>query len=107
MKLIDLEPRWIHEHLFVFLCPHCQEFYLTCKDVEMSMSEQEELYEKVFGEKWNQMIVPAKESFSWTLSYSRPMQYNAAFPTNMTVIPSIDASASGHWHGHITNGEIV
>ncbi len=24
----------------------------------------------------------------------------------MTVAPSIDASASGHWHGNITNGQI-
>ena len=24
----------------------------------------------------------------------------------LTVTPSIDASASGHWHGRITNGEI-
>lgn len=24
----------------------------------------------------------------------------------MTLMPSVDASASGHWHGFITNGEI-
>jgi len=27
-------------------------------------------------------------------------------PAELTVTPSIDASASGHWHGRITNGEI-
>ena len=26
--------------------------------------------------------------------------------STMSVTPSIDASASGHWHGFITNGEI-
>jgi hypothetical protein len=25
----------------------------------------------------------------------------------LTLTPSIDASTSGHWHGHIRNGEIV
>lgn len=31
---------------------------------------------------------------------------NASFET-LTVAPSIDGSAGGLWHGHITNGEIV
>jgi len=26
---------------------------------------------------------------------------------DMTLSPSIDASNSGHWHGHITNGEVL
>ena len=26
---------------------------------------------------------------------------------NLTIKPSIDGSGSGHWHGHVTNGEIV
>ena len=73
----------------------------------MSMDAQEELYEKYIGPDWNQVVVPAKVDFAWTLTYSRPLQHNAAFPTDMTVTPSIDASKSGHWHGHITNGEIV
>ncbi len=25
----------------------------------------------------------------------------------LTLSPSVDASASGHWHGHITNGEVI
>lgn len=25
---------------------------------------------------------------------------------DMSLSPSVDASASGHWHGHVTNGEI-
>ncbi len=25
----------------------------------------------------------------------------------LTLSPSVDASASGHWHGHITDGEVI
>jgi hypothetical protein len=42
--------------------------------------------------------VPMREDYAWTFS-------GKDFAT-ITITPSIDASASGHWHGCITNGEI-
>lgn len=106
MKLTDLEPRWIHHNLFVFRCPHCREVFLSCKNIEMSDQDQYDLYEKEFGEDWNSMVVPCSPATSWSISGSVPTDIRAAFIENLTVSPSIDASASGHWHGHITNGEI-
>jgi len=44
-------------------------------------------------------VVLTKEECAWTMS-------SQDFLT-MSITPSIDASASGHWHGYITNGNIV
>jgi len=98
MKLIELEPRWIHENVFVFLCPHCKTELLSCKNTIMYTHEQCELFAAKLGE-WADRVVPCKPEFMWNF------QSGAPFDT-MTVTPSLDASASGHWHGHITNGEI-
>lgn len=97
MRLVDLDPKWLNENLFVFKCPHCQKDLLSCKNVVMSLQDQMDLYEKHFGEYWNMQIVPCRSEFAWTFSTN---DFNT-----MTVTPSIDASNSGHWHGCITNGE--
>ena len=36
----------------------------------------------------------------WTISGGETFE-------NLSLTPSVDASASGHWHGFITNGEIT
>ena len=99
MKLIELEPRWIHPNLFVFKCPHCLKVLLSCKNIVMPEQEQHDLFEKALGEDWNMIVVGCKDKMAWTIS-------NTDF-TTMTVTPSLDASKSGHWHGNITNGEAV
>ena len=106
MRLTELEPRWIHPNLFVFLCPHCRTTLLTCKNIPMSEEEQWSLYEKEFGEDWNLLVNPCKPSFSWCIMGTTPYP-PAAFIDDLTVTPSIDASPSGHWHGCIQNGLIV
>ena len=108
MRLTDLEPRWIvGGTVFVFLCPHCQKFLLVCTNVPMSMKEQQALFEKEFGENWNTFVVPMRPGATWSISGTRPSNPGVAFPTDLTVSPSIDASASGCWHGFITNGEVI
>ena len=100
MRLVDLEPRWLfHDKLFLFKCPHCQERWLTCKN--FATTNQEEVFSLLhlgLGEFWNEVVVPpgALSVWHWTTD---------SFET-MSVSPSIDASASGHWHGHIYGGEI-
>lgn len=97
MRLLELDPRWIHPHVFVFLCPHCRTMLLSCKDVVMSHHEQCELFARELGEHdWNQRIVPMEDRCAWKIS-SRDF-------ASMSVTPSLDASRAGHWHGHITNG---
>lgn len=98
MRLIELEPRWISSHVFVFLCPHCHSIWLTCKNLVMSNKEQYELYEKEFGEDWNKKVVPSKVDYAWLIS---TRDFNT-----MTVSASINANSSGHWHGSIVNGNI-
>jgi hypothetical protein len=106
MNLTDLEPRWIHPNVFVFLCPHCREVLLTCKNVEMSQKEQRHLFEKEFGDDWNMLVIPSNSSTSWHITGTKPQDSNSIGFHDISVTPSIDASASGHWHGFITNGEI-
>lgn len=101
MKLTDLEPRWVYKQkAFVFRCPHCRKTWLSCKRVPMSIGQQIEIFQAAGldpqGPKY--AVVPMREEVAWAIS-------GDGFST-MTVKPSIDASGSGHWHGHITNGEI-
>lgn len=98
MRLTELSPRWIHPNVLVFRCPHCKSDWLACKNATMSDKEQYALYEATFGEDWNLQVVPARADFAWNIVGG---DFNS-----LTVTPSIDASASGHWHGHITQGEV-
>jgi hypothetical protein len=53
----------------------------------------------------NLTIVPPKPEMAWGWKWNGPTW--ADFITTLTVMPSIDASDSGHWHGFITNGQVV
>jgi hypothetical protein len=107
MKLTELEPRWIHPNVFVFLCPHCRGVLLSCKNIQMLFKEQRLLFEREFGDDWANQVVPMDPEYCWSISGTIPDDPRAAFAANLSVTPSIDASASGHWHGHVTNGEIT
>ena len=100
MKLTDLEPRWLGEQMFAFRCPHCRAIWLTCKNVAMGNKEQRELAVAAnlepTGPRYGAVLMKPETAWAWT---------TRDFAT-MSVTPSIDASKSGHWHGHITNGEI-
>ena len=96
MRLVDLNPLWLNRHLFVFWCPHCHKTLLSCKNAVMSRWEQCDLFAARFG---YASVVPCKPEFAWVFADG------ARFET-IDVTPSLDASASGHWHGHITAGEI-
>lgn len=106
MKLSELEPRWIHASVFVFRCPHCREKWLTCQTRPIVRKIQFAAYKEAFGEDWNTLVVPCRPEASWSISASGAIDTTAVLPTDLTVNPSIDASASGHWHGWITSGEI-
>ncbi len=101
MKLTDLQPRWLNEHMFVFRCPHCRTKWLSCKSVAMGNREQIDVLRAALlyptGPHYG--AVTTKNETAWNIS-------GRDFET-MTVTPSIDASPSGCWHGFIKNGEIV
>lgn len=96
MKLIDLEPRWFcaatgdHPVGFSFDCPCCRKVRLaiavhldgTALDPEPNMIQ----------------VIPANEKV-WTVAGGSSFD-------DVSLMPSVDASSSGHWHGFITNGEV-
>lgn len=100
MRLSELEPFWVHDNVFVFRCPHCRGTWLSCKNIAMPTGDQIDLFRAAgldpTGPK--HAVVPMKADVAWLIS-------GKDFET-MTVTPSLDASAAGHWHGFITNGEI-
>lgn len=46
------------------------------------------------------LIVGCKESYAWKFENAHDFE-------QITVTPSLDASAAGHWHGFLTAGAIV
>ncbi len=115
MRLLELEPRWIeHEGRrigFIFISP-CQRkrhdgtvnpkpYRLTCLAEKVPMGLQRAIAEQMYGDD-DYTIVPCNPQQQWTIAGG----IDAATFEAMTVTPSIDASASGHWHGYITGGEV-
>ncbi len=98
MKLTDLEPRWLTPDLFIFRSPTGCKDWLSCK--RAPVPRQNKLFYELCPDLIGQTIVGTKSEVCWTF------EAGGDFST-LTVKPSIDASASGNWHGFITNGEIV
>jgi len=97
VRLVDLDPQWITPDLFIFRNPTGGDAWLSCKRVPMTFNEQcEKLWER--PEFKGRIIVTTVAHMAW--------QFEGNDFSNLTVTPSIDASASGNWHGFITNGEI-
>lgn len=101
MKLSELTPRWVahggdDKAALIFKCPHCQEIWLTCTFHPIKISEQFEIFLPE-GQMSGGQVVPSRQDFAWGRS-------GDDF-ASLSVTPSVDASASGHWHGFITNGE--
>lgn len=102
MKLTELEPRWAmdadivigdrvvhdedrHGMGVTFLCPHCRStrlgvFFRNPVDGKLPSDDYDALH-------------------LW-------QRTGDTFET-LTLSPSVDASAHGHWHGFIKNGEIA
>ena len=99
MKLTDLEPRYfVHEDGghpigITFDCPHCAE---TGQRLAIAIHMDGTNFDP---DPLNLQQIPTDERI-WTVSGGDSFD-------NLSLTPSVDASASGHWHGFITNGEIV
>lgn len=99
MRLTDLDPRWVTPDMFIFKNPTGGRFWLSCKRVSMHPCNQIDLAKARYPDLDDLHIVSGREGHSWAFE-------GDDFGT-LTVTPSIDASASGNWHGHITGGQIV
>jgi hypothetical protein len=103
MRLVDLEPRWLTPDIFIFRSPSGRGNWLSCKRVPVngtSMCNLNKYFYEMCPDLIGQAIVGIKDDYCWTFPAGGDF-------TTLTVTPSIDASASGNWHGHITNGEVV
>lgn len=98
MRLTDLQPRWLTPDVFIFKSPAGHGDWLSCK--RAPIPNQNKFFYEQCPELVGQSIVGTLEHALWNFAPG------ASFDT-LTVTPSIDGSASGNWHGHITNGNIV
>lgn len=114
MRLTELEPRWFdvpgvgtNKDGMTFLCPcaNCQ----SSKETQRRLGIQ--FANPVGGGVGVLMSLEDKLRHVHELrTFDVPMgflwQRTGETFEDMTLTPSIDASASGHWHGFITRGDI-
>jgi hypothetical protein len=97
MKLTDLEPRFFtvqpHAHPvgISFKCPHCPD---SGQRLAIALHMDGTNFDP---DPENSQQLPTTETV-WTITAGDSF-------ANLSLTPSVDASASGHWHGFITNGE--
>lgn len=99
MKLLDLDPRYFtcgksdQPVGISFDCPHCHE---TGQRLAIAIHMDGTNFDP---DPANPQQFPSNECI-WNVAGGDSFE-------NLSLSPSIDASASGHWHGFVTNGEIV
>lgn len=98
MKLTDLEPEWLTPDMFVFKSPSGKGDLITCKRVPMGFKEQYDIIYAPGSKFIGKPVVQTVPEMAW--------QFKGNDFSALTATPSIDASASGNWHGFIINGEI-
>jgi Family of unknown function (DUF6527) len=108
MKLTDLEPRWFDVpgvggaiDGVTFLCPNCRHTRLAAQFANPMGTEPKPLMtdEEKLRHVHDLRTFDVPPGYLWTRS-------GETFEV-LTLTPSINAEASGHWHGFVTNGGIV
>jgi hypothetical protein len=98
-RLVDLEPRWFTledggpKVGLTFLCPHCQAIRLAVAFHHHGHEAFDDSYIRAHYPNDN-------ASFIWDLAGQEDFE-------TLSLFPSVDASASGHWHGSIVDGSMV
>lgn len=107
MRLTDLDPKWISlgaevsgdDHLGItFRCPHCQP----------GKRGETTFLGVFFKEPVDPNNHPDIEWPTYMLQHPERAYWHRTGTTfdDLTLSPSVDASAHGHWHGFIENGEV-
>lgn len=97
MRLVDLDPRW-YENMagmrlgITFACPHCASSGQRLA-IAVHLDGTDMDPDPVNPQQW------AAGEHVWAVAGGDGFE-------NLSLTPSVDASP-GHWHGFITNGEIV
>jgi Family of unknown function (DUF6527) len=96
MMLVDLAPRWYALEAggprvgFTFDCPHCRFQRLGVLFVHEGHEAIEEWYIRAQHDQGHLWTLNGQDDFG-----------------TLTLTPSVDASASGHWHGWLTRGMVL
>ncbi len=120
MRLLDLDPRWLTEGGrkvgFVFRSPTSDKWWQTCffePGRKFLTCNRPECYG---ADRWNcahsqsGLAEAAGVDPSWVQGCKTDCAWQAHGAldfASLTVTPSLDGSAGGLWHGHVTNGQIV
>ena len=94
MKLIELDPRWYALENngpivgLSFVCPHCMKERLAVAFHEAGKELIEDTYIKAHAPNTKHIWLKSNDTFD-----------------SLSLWPSVDASATGHWHGFVTEGE--
>lgn len=109
MRLTELEPHWLERDGrrfgVIFRCPTKPDWWqVVIVEPAPKFRGADSQYEAIkrSGAAAEGMWQPANESAPWQIDAIE----SATFGT-LTITPSVDGSAGGLWHGHVTNGEIV
>ena len=111
MKLTDLDPRWLEKDGkrvgLMFRCPLDPSNEKRLQAVFFRPTpptpDQWDITDAVLGRESNHLVQHCNPEAHWDCA---PPAEEATFD-NISITPSVDGSAGGNWHGHITNGQIV
>jgi hypothetical protein len=96
MKLVDLDPRW-------YACGDSPDIVGVTFECPCCLGKPDATRIGVmFVEEIDKDGLP--NQIHWARNEKKWHRSGDTFET-LTLTPSIDASAVGHWHGHITNGD--
>lgn len=107
MKLTELEPRWfsVGDSKGIagisFICPHC-------KQARLGMRINHANPHVISVDHDNDITTAPINVQVWQITGDAPSfdgDNHGGFE-NVSLLPSVDSSASGHWHGFVSNGEI-
>lgn len=118
MRIAELKPTWLERDgrlaCFLFLCPHCvaekreKPVLLACSVFLPWASVFPQHDDEVrFLDAWLAQQYPGYTHADVVPPARRETWQKRGTWDSLSVVPSINASASGHWHGSILNGEIT
>lgn len=122
LRLVDLRPSWFaepgrHGQGVVFDCPGCARG--LCRSSSQGYKHRPARLAVAFDPpldggapiplgKWEALLQAISEDGDWTdvVPPGIHWQRKGSTFTSLSFTPSVNAERAGHWHGHITRGEV-
>lgn len=118
MRLVDLKPKWMRQNgeavAIIFLCPRCVvgkcprkvQTWLTCTFQAIDHHVQRDMIRCAIEADPDDFLATDTEDHDVVGCKVLAWKRSGKVLETITITPSLDASPAGHWHGHITNGQI-